>query len=81
MLLDPFTTAIFASGLLTGIVVAVLASMVPELPQVVRHLREKHVSRPDSPGDLAIERAISRRFYRSFMPLAGILVALAFSSL
>jgi hypothetical protein len=74
MILGPYTTTLFATGVLTGIAVAVLASMVPEIPQVVRDLRERGVPRPDSPGDLAVERAISRRFYRALLPLSGIVV-------
>jgi hypothetical protein len=74
MPLDSFTTAIFAGGLLAGISLAVLAAIAPDLPQVITDLRHRHARPTDDPGVLAVERAISRRFFRSLIPLGTIVV-------
>jgi hypothetical protein len=72
MTLAPFTTGIFAAGVLAGLAVAVLAATVPDLPQAIRDLRRRPTLPEDGPTTLQVERAISKRLFRSLTILATI---------
>jgi hypothetical protein len=72
-----FTVGIFGAGLLAGTAVALFASMVSDLPQVLTDLRQRHARRPDNSGDLAMERAISRRLVRSITLLGSVVLIIS----